>query len=193
MDEKDARTRAGLIGIGILLSMVTVITHMPLILLIVPAIIFFLCLVADMEELHAAWYGMLSTPGIFDPTVLTGPEREAYSRRRYCFWFGEVASAAILAGIFSVPIGLLLDTRADTPTAFTGAAMVFLILFIFLPKLMRLVMETDTERILEVFGKNDQIRKVFWVVFVTLAGLVLAQVADPATAQAVISLITGSM
>ena len=69
--------------------------------------------------------------------------------------------------------------------------MIFLLLFIFLPKLIRQAMKTDTETILEVFGKNEQVRKVFWTVFVALAGLVLAQVVDPETARLVIGAITG--
>ena len=70
--------------------------------------------------------------------------------------------------------------------------MVFLLLFIFLPKLIRQAMKTDTETIINVFGRNEQFRKVFWTVFITLAGLVLAQVIDPATAQEILRLITGS-
>jgi len=52
-------------------------------------------------------------------------------------------------------------------------------------------MKTDTETILEVFGKNEQFRKVFWTVFVALAGLVLAQVVDPVTADSIIGMIAG--
>jgi hypothetical protein len=91
-----------------------------------------------------------------------------------------------------VPVGVFLDTKAGTSTAFTGAAMIFLLLFIFLPKLIRQAMKTDTQTILDVFGKNEQFRKVFWTVFMALAGLVLAQVVDPATAQMILRLITGT-
>jgi len=192
MNEQDARTRIGIFGAGILLVLTIIVAHLPLILLVVPAVIFFLGTLADMEELHATWYGMLSTLGIFDPGALADDEKEAYARRRYCFWFGEVVSSAALAGIFAVPFGMLLGLKGSTAAAFTGAALIFLLLFIFLPKLIRLAMKTDTEQILELFGKNEQFRKVFWAVFVTLAGLVLAQVADPATAQAILALLTGS-
>jgi hypothetical protein len=44
----------------------------------------------------------------------------------------------------------------------------------------------------EAFGKNEQIRKVFWALFIATAGLVLAVVADPVTAQAILAAITGS-
>jgi len=183
MTENDLQTRAAVCGAGILLGFVMVVAHLPLILLVVPVVILFLGMVADAEELHAAWYGILSTLGVFDPAGLSDPEREAYAERRHYFWFGEVSSAAVLAGIFAVPAGLCLDAETTTAFAFTGAAMIFLLLFIFLPKLIRQAMKTDTETILNVFGKNEQFRKVFWTVFVALAGLVMAQMVDPATAQ----------
>ncbi|RPI35894.1 MAG: hypothetical protein EHM53_13255 [Methanoregulaceae archaeon] len=191
MNEQDLRTRTGVFGIGILLALVVDIAHPPFILIVVPLVILFLGMVAVTEELHAAWYGVLSTIGIFDPAILSEPEREAYSQRRHYFWFGEVASAAVLAGVFAVPAGIFLDEKTGTATAFTGAAMIFLLLFIFLPKLIRQAMKTDTETILEVFGKNEQFRKVFWTVFVALASLVLAQVVDPETARLVVGAITG--
>jgi hypothetical protein len=97
-----------------------------------------------------------------------------------------------MAGIFAVPAAMILDAKAGTAAAFTGAAMIFLLLFVFLPKLIRQAMKTDTETILNVFGTNEQFRKVFWTVFITLAGLVLAQVVDPATAQAILRLIISS-
>lgn len=190
MNEKDLRTRTAVFGLGILLALVIDITSLPLVLLVIPLVILFLGMVAGTEELHAAWYGMLSTLGIFDPAILSDPEKEAYAQRRHYFWFGEVVSAAVLAGIFAVPAMIFLDAGSGTAAAFTGASMIFLLLFVFLPKLIRLAMKTDTETILEVFGKNEQVRKVFWTVFVALAGLVLAQVVDPATAQEILRLLT---
>jgi len=44
---------------------------------------------------------------------------------------------------------------------------------------------------IEVFGKNEQIKKVFWTLFVAMAGLVLARVVDPVTVQQVVEMITG--
>jgi hypothetical protein len=191
MTENNLQVRAAVCGTGLLLALVTVVAHLPLILLVVPVVILFLGMVADTEELHAAWYGMLSTMGIFDPAILSDPEREAYAQRRHYFWFGEVASAAVLAGIFAVPAGFCLDTKAGTAFAFTGVAIIFLLLFIFLPKLIRQAMKTDTETIINVFGKNEQFRKVFWTVFIALASLVLAQVVDPATAERIVGMIAG--
>jgi hypothetical protein len=42
-----------------------------------------------------------------------------------------------------------------------------------------------------VFGKNEQAKKVFWTVFVAMAGLVVTRVMDPATAQQIVGIITG--
>jgi hypothetical protein len=191
MNKNDLQTRAAVCGAGILLAVICLIAHLPLILLAVPVVILFLGIVADTEELHAAWYGVLSTIGVFDPAVLSLSEQAGYAERRHYFWFGEVVSAAVLAGIFAVPAGMSLDAGAGTATAFTGAAMIFLLLFIFLPRLIRQAMKTDTETILNLFGKNEQFRKVFWTVFIALAGLVLAQVVDPATSQEILRLLTG--
>jgi len=52
-------------------------------------------------------------------------------------------------------------------------------------------MKADTEAAINAFGKNKQVNKVFWTLFVAMAGLVLAQVLDPATAQQIVGLITG--
>jgi hypothetical protein len=191
MNEDTIRTRSAICGCGILLALVVVVGRLPPILLAVPVGMIFLGIVADMQDLLAAWFGMLNTAGIFDPAVLTDPERAVYAERGDYFWFGEVVSAAVLAGVFTVPAGMILVSGTGPSTAFTGAAMIFLLLFIFLPKLIRLAMKTNTETILTVFGKNEQFRKVFWTVFIALAGLILAQVVDPATAQEILRLIAG--
>jgi hypothetical protein len=44
---------------------------------------------------------------------------------------------------------------------------------------------------IKAFGKNEQTKKVFWAVFVAVAGMVLARILDPATAQQIVGLITG--
>lgn len=191
MNEQDLRTRAAVFGTGILLALVVDIAHLPFILIVIPLVILFLGLVADTEELHAAWYGLLSTMGIFDPAILTGPEWDAGAERRHYFWFGEVASAAALAGAITVPLGMFLAEKTGSLLSFTIAAMLFLLLFVFLPKLIRQGMMTDTEMILEIFGRNEQVKKVFWSVFIVLAGFVLAQLVDPVTAQQIVDIITG--
>ena len=52
-------------------------------------------------------------------------------------------------------------------------------------------MKADTDAVIDMFGKNEQVKKVFWALFVVMAGLVLARVADPVTAQQVVGMITG--
>jgi len=42
---------------------------------------------------------------------------------------------------------------------------------------------------IEAFGKNEQVKKVFWTLSVAMAGLVLARVVDPVTAQQVVGMI----
>ena len=41
------------------------------------------------------------------------------------------------------------------------------------------------------FGKNELVKKVFWTLFISMAGLVLARVVDPVTAQLIVGMITG--
>ena len=66
MFENELQTRCAICGTGILLGLIFVLAHLPLILLIVPVAVLFLGIVADPEETHAVWYGMLNTLGIFD-------------------------------------------------------------------------------------------------------------------------------
>jgi hypothetical protein len=77
-----------------------------------------------------------------------------------------------------------------TPLAFIGTAVLFLPLFVFLPRLIRFAMKADTDAVLDAFGKNEQIKKVFWPSAAT-AGLVLTRVVDPATAERIARMIAG--
>jgi hypothetical protein len=52
-------------------------------------------------------------------------------------------------------------------------------------------MRADAQVVIDAFGKNEQVKKVFWTVFVAMAGLVLARVMDPVTAQQIIGAIMG--
>ncbi len=193
MFENEAETRVAICGTGVLLGIIFVLAHLPLLLLVVPVAILFLGIVADPEEVHAVWYGMLSTLGIFDLSGLTSEEQANYAEKRHYFWFGEVGMAAILAGFFAVPFGCWLAGRAETALAFIGAAVLFLPLFVFLPKGIRWMMKADADAVVVAFGKNEQVKKVFWTLFVTMAGLVLARVIDPVTAQQIVSLITSAV
>jgi len=189
MFENEVQTRAAICGSGALLGLVFVLAHLPLVLLIVPVGILFLGVVADPEETHAVWYGMLNTFGIFDLNALTEDERANYARKRHYFWFGEVGMSAVLAGVFAVPAGIFLTGISEITLAFTGGALVFLPLFVFLPKVVRWAMKADPDAVIDAFGKNEHVKRVFWTVFATVAGLVLARVVDPVTAQQVISVI----
>jgi hypothetical protein len=149
----------------------------------VPVEVLFIGIVTDPEETHAVWYGMLNTLGIFDLSVLTDAERLNYAEKRQYFWFGEVGMAAMMAGVFA--------GRAEITHAFIGAAVLFLPLFVFLPKLIQQVMKADADAVIKAFGKNEQVKKSFLALFVAMAGLVLARVVDPVTAQQVVGIITG--
>jgi len=189
--EDERMTRAAICGAGLLLALIFFFAHLPLILLVVPVAILFLGIVADPEETHAVWYGMLSVLGIFDLSSLTEAEKENYWGKRHYFWFGEVAMAAVLAGTFAVPVGIFLAGKAEITLAFIGAAVVFLPFFVFLPMFIRWAMKADTYSIIELFGKNEQVKRVFWAVFVAVAGVVLAKILDPETAQKIIGIVTG--
>jgi len=191
MFENEMQTRAAICGTGVMLAVVFLFACLPPILFVVPVAILFLGIVADPYETHAVWYGMLSTLGIFDLAALTGAERETYAEKRHYFWFGEVGMAALLAGLFAVPLGIFLASRTEIALAFVGAAVLFLPLFVFLPKVIRRAMKTDADSVIAAFGKNEQTKKIFWALFAAMAGLVLAQVVDPATAQQIVGLITG--
>jgi hypothetical protein len=190
MFENEVQTRCAICGTGILLGLVLVLAHLPLLLLIVPVAVMFLGLVADPEETHAVWYGMLNTLGIFDLSMLTDVEKANYAQKRHYFWFGEVGMAAMLAGVFAVPVGIFLAGRAEITLAFISAAVLFLPLFVFLPKLIQRAMKADTDAAIDAFGKNEHVKKVFWTLFVAMAGMVLTQVLDPVTAQQVVGMIS---
>jgi hypothetical protein len=191
MFENELQTRYAICGTGIFLGLIVVLARLPLFLLIMPVAVVFLGIVADPEETHAVWYGVLNTLGIFDLSVLTESENVNYSQEKHYFWFGEVGMAGILAGSIAVPAGIFLAGRAEISLAFIGAAVLFLPLFVFIPKIMQQAMKADTEAAINAFGKNEQIKKVFWTFFISLAGLILARVVDPATAQQVVGMITG--
>jgi hypothetical protein len=61
---------------------------------------------------------------------------------------------------------------------------------VFLPKLIQRAMKTDADAIIEAFGKNEQVKKVFWTLFVAMAGIILAQVVDPVMAQQIVTMLT---
>ncbi|MDO8871580.1 MAG: hypothetical protein Q7V05_02475 [Methanoregula sp.] len=192
MFENELQTRAAICGTGILLGLVFVLAHLPLILLIVPVAVLFLGLIADPEETHAVWYGMLNSFGIFDFSALTDAERVNYTQKKHYFWFGEVGMAAALAGVFVIPIGIFLAGRTEISLAFICSTILFLPLFVFLPKLIQWAMKADTNAVIDMFGKNEQVKKVFWSLFVVMGGLVLTRVVDPITVQQILGILTSA-
>jgi hypothetical protein len=191
MFEDELQTRCAICGTGVLLGLIFMMAHLPLILLTVPVAVLFLGVVADPEETHAVWYGMLNTLGIFDLSTLTDSENVNYAQKKHYFWFGEVGMAGILAGSIAVPAGIWFAGQTEISLAFIGAAVLFLPLFVFMPKLIQCAMKADADAVIDAFGKNEQVKKVFWTLFVAMAGLVLARVVDPITAQQVVGIITG--
>jgi hypothetical protein len=57
--------------------------------------------------------------------------------------------------------------------------------------MIRYAMKVDTDAVLDAFGKNEHVRKVFWAFFIVMAGLVLAQVVDPVAAEKIVGLLAG--
>jgi hypothetical protein len=91
-----------------------------------------------------------------------------------------------------IPVGYAGDDP-DIASVVSSAAVLVQPLFVFLPKIIRRGMREDTDAVIDAFGKNEHIRKVFWTVFIAMAGLVLARVVDPVTAQQVVGIITGTV
>jgi|SRR5208337_706262 len=135
--------------------------------------------------------GLLHATGAFDLADLSGEERAGVAEQKSWFWLGEAAMSAFLAGILAVPAGSWFAARTELPLAVIGAAILFLPLFIFLPKLIRQAMQVDTVAAIDAFGRNEHVRKVFWTLFLALAGLVLARIVDPATAQQIVAALIG--
>ncbi len=192
MFENELQTRCAICGTGILLGLIFVLAHLPLLLLIFPVTVLFLGIVADPDETHAVWYGMLNTLGIFDISTLSDAENENYTREKHYFWFGEVMMASNLAGSIAIPAGIWFAGMTEISLAFIGAAVLFLPLFVFMPKLIQYAMKADADAAINAFGKNEQVKKVFWTLFVAMAGLVMANVVDPVTAKSIVSIIIGT-
>jgi hypothetical protein len=146
----------------------------------------------DITPLRTFCWGILHALGMFDLENLTLEERLDCADERAWFSLGEALMAGILAACIAVPAGLWFAGRADPLLAFIGTAILFLPLFIFLPKLIRHAMGADTDAVLDTFGKNEQVKKIFWTLFIAMAGLVLAQIADPVLAEKFIAILAGA-
>jgi len=49
----------------------------------------------------------------------------------------------------------------------------------------------DADVVIDAFGKNEQVKKVFWTFFRSMVGLVLVRIVDMVTAQQSVGMITG--
>jgi hypothetical protein len=145
----------------------------------------------DLTSLRALRWGMLHAIGMFGVERLTDEEKIDGAERRAWFSVGEVTMASILAGSIAVPAGCWFAGITGLPLAVIGGAVIFLPLFVFLPRLIRSAMKADTDAVLDAFGKNGQVQKVFWTFFLATAGLVLAQVVDPAAAGEIVGMLAG--
>ena len=150
----------------------------------------FVGLTAEPYHTHAIWYGMMNALGIFRMDRLDPEDLEIYTRQPHYFWLDEVGMAAILVGVFTFPAGIYLAGRTGIALAFILAMIVFMPLFVFLPKLIQRGMQVDVQAVVDAFGKNEQVMKVIWALFIAIAGLVITKVLDPGMAQQVVGVLT---
>jgi len=67
-------------------------------------------------------------------------------------------------------------------------------LFVILPELIQRGMQADAQAVVDAFGKNEQVMKVIWALFIAIAGLVITKVLDPGVAQQVVEvMVTGGL
>lgn len=135
--------------------------------------------------------GVLHAIGGFATNELSGEEQAGIRERKSWFFAGEALMAGILAATIAAPAGVFFAQKTAAPLAVIGAVLLFLPLFVFVPKMIRLAMKSDTEVIAELLGKNEQIKKLFWTLFLAAAGLVLAEIVDPGTAEKVVAALAG--
>ncbi len=146
---------------------------------------------AELFPTRAFCCGVLHAMGTFDPAGLTADDRIDTANERVWFALGETTMAGLLALTVAAPAGYCCAKDAGPVPALTAAVIIFLPLFVFVPKLMRYATHADTGAVIVAFGKNEQIKKVFWTVFFALASLVLAQVAGPETVEQVLAVLAG--
>ena len=66
---------------------------------------------------------------------------------------------------------------------------VFMSLFVFLPKLIQRGMQADAKAVVDAFGKNEQVVKVIWALVIAITGLMITKVLDPGMAQQVVGVL----
>jgi len=190
MFENELQTRCAICGTGILLAAVFLFARLPFVLLLGPVAVLFIGLTAEPYHTHAIWYGMMNALGIFHIDRLAPEDLEIYTKQPHYFWLGEAGMAAMLAGVFAVPAGIYLAGRTGIALAFILAMVVFIPLFVFLPKLIQRGMQADAQAVVEAFGKNEHVMRVIWALAIAVAGLVITKVLDPGVAQQVVGILT---
>lgn len=145
------------------------------------------------SSLTAFRCGALHACGGFDTSELTGEERAGIMEKKSWFWLGEVVMASLMAAVIAVPAGVFFAGKTAAPLAVIGAVLIFLPLFVFIPKILRLAMNSDAGAIAETLGRNEQVKKLFWTLFLAGAGLVLAEIADPGTAERILLVLAGTV
>ena len=90
------------------------------------------------DACRAFCWGLLHAIGMFDPAELPADVRTADPTvcRTY-FHLGETCMAALIAANIAIPALFWFAGMTVLPLAFIGAAVLFLPLFVFLPKLIR--------------------------------------------------------
>jgi len=190
MFENEWQTRCTICGTGVLLAAVFFFARLPFVLLLVPVAVLFVGMTADPYHTHAIWYGMMNALGIFRMDRLVLEDLAVYIRQPHYFWLGEVGMASLLAGTFAVPAGIYLAGRTGIALAFILAMIVFMPLFVFLPKLIQRGMQANAHAVVDAFGKNEQVMKVIWALVIAMTGLVITKVLDPGMAQQIVGVLT---
>ena len=101
-----------------------------------------------VDNLRTFCRGVLHAIGMFDPAGMTEEERAADPARTW-FCLGETCMAALLAANIAVPAFFRFAGMTALPLACIGAAVLFLPLFVFLPKVIRSAMRAETDAVLE--------------------------------------------
>jgi F0F1-type ATP synthase assembly protein I len=91
-------------------------------------------------------------------------------------------------GSIALPTRIWFAGQNEISREFIGAAVLFLPFSVFLPRLILRAMKVDAEAAIEAFGKNEQVKRVFWILFISMAGQVLTRVMDPVTAQQIVGI-----
>lgn len=85
--------------------------------------------------------------------------------------------------------GNLSGSKPQTRAAICGAGLIFV--FVHLPKLLRRAIKAEAGTVIDTFGKDEPVKRVFWTLLAALAGIVPGEVMDPVPAKQIIGINTG--